>query len=70
MVRSAVAVGKPEHCFMNTVLVRGDHDLAYRNTPFEGATIAAYNFQRIHMYLQCGAAEKDRPPEENEFSRL
>jgi hypothetical protein len=57
MVGFAAAIGKPEHSFMNTVLVRGDHDLAYRNTVFEGATIAAYNFQRIHLYLLYADAQ-------------
>jgi hypothetical protein len=51
MVGMAAAIGKPQHCFMSSVLARGDHELAYGNTVFEGATIAAYRFERIHLRL-------------------
>jgi hypothetical protein len=56
MVGCAAPYGKPEHAFMNSIFVRGDYELTYRNTAFEGATIAVYYFRRIPLHLvECEA---------------
>lgn len=59
MVGSATTFGKPQHSFMNSVLVRGDHELTYRNSIFEAATLAAYKFQRLHLQIILGEPQPD-----------
>jgi hypothetical protein len=59
MVGSAATFGKPQHSFMNSVLVRGDHELTYRNSMFEAATLAAYKFQRLHRQIILGVPQPD-----------
>lgn len=51
MIASAVAMRKPQHGFMGTIMARADHEIVYGNPIFEGATIAAWKLQRVHLEL-------------------
>jgi len=51
LVGCTSAQGKPQHPFMNSIMLRGELAFTFKGIVFEGATIAAYKFQRIHMML-------------------
>ena len=51
MIGSAAAMRKPQHGFMGTIIARADHEIVYGNAVFEGATIAAWRLQRVHLEL-------------------
>jgi hypothetical protein len=62
LVGCASALGKPQQPFFHSLIQRGELAFSYKGLVFQGSTIAAHKFQRMHIMLKDGEAQSALQP--------